>query len=102
MNLRALCTTCLGIRALSSTARLRGQVKWIDRNTMPAKPRTQIKRRELERLHLCCFDYFPDINTHRAVNELQLIDQCDIKTTKDVQLCDGRLFKLVDAPLAVI
>src|SRR5438132_5638078 len=66
------------------------EVEWIDRNAVATKAGTRIERHKPERLRFRSFDNFPDVNSHRAVNELKLINQRDIYATEDVLQQFGR------------
>src|SRR4030081_1285904 len=64
--------------------RLPGQIKRIDRNAVSPQAGPGIERHESERLCFCCFNNLPDIDPHRAVDELQLIYQSNIHAAEDV------------------
>ena len=51
---------------------------------MPAHAPTGIKGHKTERLGLGHVDHLPDINTHRAVNDLQFVNQCDVDAAEDI------------------
>lgn len=51
---------------------------------MPPKARAGVKRHVAERLGLGRFDHFPDVDPHRSIDDLQLVDQGDIHTSEDV------------------
>src|SRR5437667_5360734 len=61
-------------RMLTIFASLPCEIKWIDGDAMPAKPRAGIKRHETKWLRLGGFDDLPHVNSHGAVHEFQLID----------------------------
>src|ERR1019366_3452935 len=74
-------TTKAGMLTLISPASSIGlpfQVEGINGNAMPAHAPTGIKGHKTERLGLGHVDHLPDINTHRAVNDLQFVNQCDV------------------------
>ena len=50
----------------------------------PPKPRSWIKGHESKRFCFSGFNNLPDVDPHRRVDELQLIDQGDVHTAKDV------------------
>src|SRR5262245_59980670 len=64
--------------------RLPGQIEGIDRNPMAPKSRTWIEWYVAKRLSFCRVDHFPNINSHRRVNHLQLIYECDVGSSKYV------------------
>src|SRR6266480_4615705 len=69
---------------LTVFASLPCEIKWINRDTMPAKPGAGIKRHEAKWLRFGCFNDLPDINAHRSVNKLQLINQRDIHAAENI------------------
>ena len=71
-------------RMLTIFASLPGEIKWIDGDAMPAKPRAGIKRHETKWLRLGGFDDLPDVNSHGAVHDFQLINQRDIYAAENV------------------
>src|SRR3954463_15281874 len=71
-------------RVLIELACLPSQVKWVDRNTVAPEAWARIKRHEPERLGLGSFYNLPDINTHCAINQFQLVHQRDVNTAEDV------------------
>ena len=50
----------------------------------PPKPGTRIERREAKRLGFRSFDHFPNIDTHRVIDHLKLVNECDIDCAKNV------------------
>src|SRR5947208_7907125 len=56
-------------RMLTIFASLPCEIKWIDGDAMPAKPRAGIKRHETKWLRLGGFDDLPDVNSHGAVQD---------------------------------
>ena len=56
----------------------------------PPRPGPGIKRHEPKWFRLGRFDDFPDVNSHRAVDELQLINQRDIHAAKNILQQLGR------------
>src|SRR5262249_40214436 len=64
--------------------RLPRQVEGIDWDAMPSETRSGIKRHVAERLRLGCFYHFPDIDSHGPIDELQLIDECDVDRPENV------------------
>ena len=65
-------------------ARLPGQVERIDRDAVPAEAGAGIERHKAEGLGLGRVDDLPDIDAHRGVDLLQLVDERDVDGAKDV------------------
>src|SRR5262249_52430965 len=71
-------------RMLTIFAGLPCEIKRIDRDTVATETWSRIERSEPKRLRASRFDNFPDINSHGSVNQLELVNQCDIDTAKDI------------------
>src|SRR5437667_9635495 len=76
---------------LPELTRFTREIKRIDRNAMPAKPGAGIKRHESERFCLGSVNDLPNIDSHRVVHDLQLINERDVHAAKDVLEQLGRL-----------
>src|SRR5438477_4761272 len=71
-------------RVLTKFTRFPSEIKRIDRNAMPAKPGAGIKRHESERFCLGGVNDLPNIDSHRVVNDFQLINERDVHASKNV------------------
>jgi len=71
--------------------RLPGQIKWVDGNAVSPQSGPRIKGHETKGLGLGRFNHLPDVDPHRAVYHLQLVDQGYVHTAKDVLHELGRL-----------
>src|SRR6185436_491627 len=71
-------------RVLAILARFPGEIKRVDRDTMPAQSRSGIKWHEPERLGSGGSDHLPHIYPHGSENHLELIDESDVNAPKDV------------------
>ena len=60
------------------------QVERIDGDAMSAEAGTGIEWHEAEGLRLGGVDDFPDVDAHRGINDLQLIDQGDVHAAEDI------------------
>ena len=65
-------------------ARLPGQIEGIDRNAVAAEAGAGIERHEAEGLGLRRLDHLPDVDAHRVVDDLQLVDEGDVDRAEDV------------------
>src|SRR4029077_13898289 len=72
-------------------ARLPSQGERIDRNGMAAESGSGIKWHEAERFGFRGFDDFPNIDSHCAINELELVHQGNVYRSKNVLEEFGRL-----------
>src|SRR5260370_24940858 len=63
---------------------LPGQVERVDRNAVPAQAGPGIERHETKRLSLCCFNNLPDVDSHRSIDELQLVYQGNVHAAEDI------------------
>src|SRR6516164_1025622 len=65
-------------------SRLPCQIEGIDRDAVSTHSRPGIEGHKTKRFRLGCFNNLPNVNPHRAVDELQLIDKGDVHAAKDV------------------
>src|SRR4029077_131099 len=71
-------------RVFLELARFPCEVKWFDRNAMPAKAGSRIKRHKAKRVSSGSMVYFPDRNAHGCIDEFQLVDQGNVDAAKDI------------------
>src|SRR4051794_33570869 len=64
--------------------RFPGQVKRIDRNTVAAQARSWVESHETKWLCFGCRNHLPNIDSHRVVNNLQLVNERYINATENV------------------
>src|SRR5262245_40119787 len=69
---------------LAILARLPGQIEWVDRDAMSAKPRAGVERHKPERLRAGGVDDFPHINTHGGVNDFEFVYEGDVDAAEGV------------------
>src|SRR5205814_9079632 len=69
---------------LAILTRLPGKVEWINWNAVPAQTWPRVKRHKTERLCFRGFDYFPDVDPHRGVYQLELVNKRNINAPKNV------------------
>src|ERR1043166_2706923 len=71
-------------RVLPILARLPGQIKRINGNAMPAAAGPGIEWHVAKWFRPGCSDHFPNINSHRAIDELEFVDQGYVHTAKNI------------------
>src|SRR5260370_41676355 len=63
---------------------LPGKIKWINRNAVPAQPRSRIERVKAERFGGSRPNHFPDVDSHAQCQQFQLVYQSDIHASVDI------------------
>ena len=61
-----------------------GQVVGIKGNAVTANARARIKRHEAEGFGFRGIDYLPDVDPHRCVDPLELVDEGDVDEAEDI------------------
>ena len=72
-------------------ARFPREIEWINWDTVTAQARAGIKGHEAEWLGPGGIDHFPNVDPHRAVDQFQFVNQCDIHAPEYILQQLGRL-----------
>ena len=63
---------------------LPGQIEGIDGNAMPSEARSRIKRHKSKRFRPGRINHFPDVDSHRLINNFEFVYQSDVDGPESV------------------
>src|SRR5215471_14475778 len=65
-------------------ARFPGKIEGVNRNAVAPEAWSRIERHEAERFGFCSLNHLPDVDAHGGENNLELVYQGDVDSSKDI------------------